>query len=125
MIKPFIKWGLLNMCCIMNLVAILLIANHWFSMKTITIKIGIFTLIVLGIISTVLFSMLSLKFDIYTKVLNNLYFISFICFGLCVLSSIINIAIFKLERGSTLYDLYSLPTIFPIISSVILFTLKN
>lgn len=125
MMKLFIKCGILNICCIMNFAAILLVANHWIFIKPIIIKISVYILMCLGIISTVFLFILSSKFDIYTIVLNNLYVVSFFIFCLCVLSSIIKIAILQLDRGSTLYDLYSFPAIFPIVSGMILLALKG
>lgn len=125
MVKPFIKFGLINITCIINLVSILLVANHWFSIKPLITKIIIFTFIGLGILSTVLLSTLSLNYDIYVKILDILNVISFVIFGICVLSAIIKIKILGIDRGSTAYAMYSLPAVLPMISGVILFVLKK
>lgn len=119
-----IKWGLVNALCIVNLVSILLVVNHWFPLNPMFFKMIIFALVIMKILSTVLLSVIPNSILIYEKIVNILYYASFVIFGICLISAIANITRFGLERGTTLYDNYSLPAIFPVISGVILYFLK-
>lgn len=120
-----IKWGLMNGLCIVNLVSILLIINHWFPLNPMFIKMIIFALVIIGILSTVLLSTIPNSILIYEKIVNILYYASFVIFGICLISAIANITRFGLERGTTLYNRYSLPAVFPVISGVMLYFLKK
>lgn len=120
-----IKWGLVNTLCIVNVVSILLVVNHWISLDPMIFKVVIFALVIMGIVSTVLLSAIPNSILIYEKSINILYNASFALFGICLISAIANISRFGLERGTTQYNSYSLPAIFPVISGMVLYFLKK
>ena len=125
MIRSFIKFGLINICCITNITAMLLVVNNWFEIKPVIIKSIILILIGLSGVLALILSTLPLKYDVHTKMLDIVYVISFVVFGICVLSSILKVSLLNLERGSILYGIYSRPAILPVISGVVLFVLKK
>ena len=120
-----IKWGLVNTLCIVNVVSILLVVNHWLPLNPMIFKVVIFALVIMGIVSTVLLSAIPNSILIYEKSINILYNASFALFGICLISAIANISRFGLERGTTQYNSYSLPAIFPVISGMVLYFLKK
>ena len=120
-----IKWGLVNTLCIVNVVSILLVVNHWLPLNPMIFKVVIFALVIMGIVSTILLSAIPNSILIYEKIINILYYASFALFGICLISAIANISRFGLERGTALYDSYSLPAIFPVISGMVLYFLKK
>ena len=120
-----IKWGLVNTLCIVNVVSILLVVNHWLPLNPMIFKVVIFALVIMGIVFTVLLSAIPNSILIYEKSINILYNASFALFGICLISAIANISRFGLERGTTQYNSYSLPAIFPVISGMVLYFLKK
>lgn len=121
MIKSFIRGGLLSFCCMLNLIGILLVINHWISIKSFIFSIsGVFILGCLGIVSVVWLSKLSSRFDVYTIALKHLTRVSVIIFGICALSLSVKTDLLNLARGSTLYNLYYFPMVFPLFSIAIL-----
>ena len=125
MIKTFVKLGLINSTCIINLVSILLVSNHWFSFEPSPFRIVIPALVIMGILSTILMSMMPINSNLYEKTVSVLCVVSFVLFFACAISAHANISRFSLERGSDLYDKYSLPALLPAISCGILSVLKG
>ena len=125
MIRNFFRFGLINTTCVINLVSILLVANHWFPFQPTLFRAAIPALVILGILSTILMSMTPHSSTFYEKAVNILFVASFVLFFACALSAHANISRFGLERGSDLYDKYSLPALLPAISGGILSILKR
>lgn len=124
MVRAFIKFGLINTLCIMNLVAVLLLVHQWFTIKPTLFKTITIAMIVLGLLSTVLMSLIPNNSVLYKKTVNVLEKVSFVVFWICAISAQVNIYRFGIERGTELYHLYSFPVALPIISGVILGCIK-
>jgi hypothetical protein len=125
MARVFIKFGLINTLCIINLVAVLLLVNQWFAIKPFLFKTIIITIALLGVLFTVLMSLIPNNALLYEKAVDVIYNVSLIIFGICVVSAIANIYRFGIKRGTELYDIYSLPALFPAISGVILYFIRK
>lgn len=123
--KHLFKYGLMNIACILNLLAVLFILSQWLSIKPNVFKIIVVTIFVLGLLSTVIQIALSLDFDRYMRFIDVVYKVSFVIFLICVLSSISKISILNIARGSSLYDKYSFPAVLPLVAGLLLFILKR
>lgn len=127
MIKYFIRIAMVNIACVIDAIAMLLILNQWLDLKPNKIKIIVYILIGLGVLLTCIMFLLHTKYDL-TKFFNAVKIlekISIIIFFIGAALAIVKTSFLGMERGSTSYFVSSYPALLPLISNLICFLLRG
>ena len=127
MIKYFIRIGILNIVCIIDAIAMLLILNQWLNLNPNKIKTISYILAGLSILLICIMLFLYVKCDSakFFNAITILERISISIFLIGSVSAVAKISSLGIERGSTLYFIYSYPALLPLISNLICFLLGN
>ena len=123
--KHMLRCVLINIACVLNVLAMLFILKQWLLINGNVLKIIIVSIFALGLLSTVIQIAVLVNFNCYTMVADVLYKVSFVVFLLCVVSSVSKISVLNIARGSPLYDKYAFPAALPLVASLLLFILKK
>jgi len=126
MIKCFIRIAMMDIACIIDVIAMLLILDQWLGLKSNKIKTIIYILIGLGILLACLMFFSHTKYvPKFSNAIKILEIISIFIFLIGAASAVAKISFLGIERGSTAYFIYSYPALLPLLSNLMCLILSG